>query len=202
MYRINSVLQAERLSVVEGYKELVRQDSSLQPLESSPFQGDVEIVGMMINMIQKDMIWHNEHHQPAIRELVFLQQQLFNQRIERNRYYGNSPNHNSNMEQERNEEWNNMVNLERYHVMTESDIFQRLKSENLNSLRFLSTNDHVMITWENLEEPINENESDVDNNLFEDEEYKKENSKEDEEDEEDDDEYSETSSSADYACLE
>ena len=47
---------------------------------------------MMVNMIQKDMIWHNEHHQQAIWELVFLQQQLFNQRIERNKYYGKSPN--------------------------------------------------------------------------------------------------------------
>ena len=35
VYRINSVLHAERLSVVEGYKELARQDSYLMPLESS-----------------------------------------------------------------------------------------------------------------------------------------------------------------------
>ena len=35
VYRINSILQAERLSVIEGYKELVKQDSSLMPLESS-----------------------------------------------------------------------------------------------------------------------------------------------------------------------
>ena len=42
----------------------------------------------MVNMIQKDMIWHNEHHQHSIRELVFLEQQLFNQRIERNQHYG------------------------------------------------------------------------------------------------------------------
>ena len=36
------------------------------------------------------------------------------------------------MGQERNtsEEWNNMVNLERYHVMTESEILQRLNSKN------------------------------------------------------------------------
>ena len=52
-----------------------------------------------------------------------------------------------------------------------------------------------MKAWENLEEPINENESDEDNNLFEDEEYKNENLKEDKEA---DDEYSETSSSTDY----
>ena len=79
---------------------------------------------MMVNMIQKDMIWHNEHHQQAIWELVFLQEQLFNQRIERNMYYWKSPNNKSDMGQERNtnEEWNNMVSLERYHVMTESEI--------------------------------------------------------------------------------
>ena len=35
VYRINLILQAERLSVIEGYKELVKQDSSLMPLESS-----------------------------------------------------------------------------------------------------------------------------------------------------------------------
>ena len=90
VYRIKSVLQAERLSVVEGYKELVRQDSSLMPLESSQFQEADEMVGMMENMIQKDMIWHNEHCQQATRALRFLQQQFFNQRIERNKYYGKS----------------------------------------------------------------------------------------------------------------
>ena len=69
---------------------------------------------MMVSMIQKDMIWHNEHHQQSIRESVFLQQQLFNQRIERYKYYGKSPNNKSDMGQERNtnEEWNNMVNLD------------------------------------------------------------------------------------------
>ena len=35
VYRIKSVLQVERLSVVELYKERVRQGSSLTPLESS-----------------------------------------------------------------------------------------------------------------------------------------------------------------------
>ena len=35
VYRTNLILQAERLSVIEGYKELVKQDSSLMPLESS-----------------------------------------------------------------------------------------------------------------------------------------------------------------------
>ena len=35
VYKINLVLQAERLLVIKGYKELVKQDSSLMPLESS-----------------------------------------------------------------------------------------------------------------------------------------------------------------------
>ena len=56
-----------------------------------------------------------------------------------------------------------------------------------------------MMAWENLEEPINENEIDEDDNLFEDEEYRNKNSKEDEEA---DDEYSGTSSSTDYFHLE
>ena len=64
VYRINLVLQAERLSVIEGYKELVNQDSSLMPLESSRFLEDDEIVGITLNMIEKDMIWHNDH-QPS-----------------------------------------------------------------------------------------------------------------------------------------
>ena len=38
-------------------------------------------------MIEKDIIWHNDHHQQAIRDLMLLQQQLVNQRIERNKYY-------------------------------------------------------------------------------------------------------------------
>ena len=44
VYRINLVLQAERLSVIEGYKDLVNQDSSLMPLESARFQEDDVIV--------------------------------------------------------------------------------------------------------------------------------------------------------------
>ena len=56
-----------------------------------------------------------------------------------------------------------------------------------------------MMAWENLEEPINENEIDEDDNLFEDEECRNKNLKEDEEA---DDEYSETSCSTDYVCLE
>ena len=53
VYRIKMVLQAERVSVMEGYKELVKQDSSLMPLESSQFQEDDEIVGITVSMIQK-----------------------------------------------------------------------------------------------------------------------------------------------------
>ena len=60
-----------------------------------------------------------------------------------------------------------MVKLERYDVMTESEILQRLDSEKLNSLRYINTTDHAMMGWKNLEEPINENESDEENNLFE-----------------------------------
>ena len=145
---------------------------------------------MMVNMIQTDMIWHTEHHNQAIRELVFLQQQLFNQRIERYRQYGKSPNNKSDMGQERttNEELHNMVNLERYHVMTESEIIQILYSENLNSSRQRKTSDHAMMAWENFEEPINTNKIDENDNLFEDEEHRNKNSIEDEEA---DDEYSE-----------
>ena len=96
------------------------------------------------------------------------------------------------MEQERNEEWNSMANLERYHVMSESEILQRLNSENPNSSRYINTSDHAMMAWESFKEPINENESDEDDKLFEDEEYNDKNSKEGEEA---DDAYSETSSS-------
>ena len=35
-------------------------------------------------MIHKDMIWHNDHHQQAIRDLMIVQQQLVNQRIKIN----------------------------------------------------------------------------------------------------------------------
>ena len=56
-----------------------------------------------------------------------------------------------------------------------------------------------MMAWENLEEPINENENDTeDYNSFEDEENKQRNSIEEEQA---DDEFSETSSSTDYDCL-
>ena len=99
MYRINPVLQAERLSVIEGYQELVKQDSSLMPFESSQFQEDDENMGITVSMIQKDMIWHNDHHQQAIRDLMILQQQLFNQRIEIKKYYKKTPNNKNDMEQ-------------------------------------------------------------------------------------------------------
>ena len=75
------------------------------------------------------------------------------------------------MQQEKNEDWKNMVNLERYHVMSESEILQKLNRENPS--RNISTGDHAMMASENLEEPINENESDTeDYNSLEDEEYK------------------------------
>ena len=79
------ILQAERLSVIERYKELVRQDSSLMALESSRFQEDDEIVGITISVIEKDIIWHNDNQQQAIRDVIILQQQLFNERIKRNK---------------------------------------------------------------------------------------------------------------------
>ena len=122
-------------------------------------------------MIQKDMIWQNDHHQQAIRDFMILQQQLFNQRIERNKYYRKNPKIKNDMQQEKNEDWKNMVNLERYHVMSESEILQKLNRENPS--RNISTGDHAMMALENLEEPINENESDTeDYNSLEDEEYK------------------------------
>ena len=92
-----------------------------------------------------------------------------------------------------------MVNLERYLVMSESEILQRLNRENVKSSRIISMSDHEMMAWENLEEPIKENKNDKDYNPFEDEEYEHKNSKEEEEA---DDEFSETSSSTDYDHLE
>ena len=108
-------------------------------------------------MIEKDMIWHNDHHQQATRGLIILQQQLFNQRIERNKYYKKSPNNKSNMEQEKHDDWKNMVNLERYHVMSEKEILAKLNRENPSRNACIS--DHAMMAWEYLEEPINENKS-------------------------------------------
>ena len=197
MYRINSILQAERLSVVEGYKELVKQDSSLIPLESSRYQEDDEIVGITISMIEKDMTWNNDHHQLAIRDLIILQQQLFNQRIERKKYYKKNPNKND-MEQEKQEDWRNIINLERYHVMSEEGILEKLNRENPS--RSMCTSDHAMMAWEYLEEPIIENESDHENCSSPDnEEISQKNSAEEEEA---DGEFSESSSSTDYDPLE
>ena len=71
-------------------------------------------------MIQNDMAMHNDHHEQAIRDLMALQQQLFIQRIERNKYYRRSPDNKNDMEPERNEDWNNNVILQRYDVMSES----------------------------------------------------------------------------------
>ena len=98
VYRINLILQTGRLSVIEGYKDLVKYDSSLMPWESSRFREDDEIVGITISMIEKDMIWNNDHHQQAIRDLIVLQQQLFNQRTERTKHYKKNPNNKNNME--------------------------------------------------------------------------------------------------------
>ena len=91
-----------------------------------------------------------------------------------------------------------MVNLEGYHVMSESEILQKLHRENPS--RNISTSDHAMMAWENLEEPINENKNDTEDNCsLEEEEYKQRNL---EEDKEADDEFSETSSSTDSDHLE
>ena len=59
------------------------------------------------------------------------------------------------------EDWKNMVNLERYHVMSEEQILEKLNRENPS--RNMCTNNHAMMAWEYLEEPINENESDHEN---------------------------------------
>ena len=53
-----------------------------------------------------------------------------------------------------------MVSLERYHVMREEEILEKLNTENPS--RNMCTN-HAMMAWEYLEEPINENESDHEN---------------------------------------
>ena len=102
------------------------------------------------------------------------------------------------MEQENHDDWKNMVNLERYHVMSEKGILGKLNWENPS--RYICTSDHAMMAWKNLEEPINENENDS-------EDY---NSPEAEEklqkilieEEEADDKFSESSSSTDYDHLE
>ena len=78
-------------------------------------------------MIEKDMICHNDHHQQAIRDLTILQKQLFNQRIERNKYYRKNPHNKNNVEQENHDDWKKMVNIERYHVISEKEILEKLK---------------------------------------------------------------------------
>ena len=62
------------------------------------------------------------------------------------------------MEQEKHDDWENMVNFERYHVMSEKEILERSNRENPS--RNICTSDHATMAWENLEEPINENEND------------------------------------------
>ena len=50
-----------------------------------------------------------------------------------------------------------MVNLERYHVISEKEVLEELNSENPS--RNISPNEHAMMAWEyleELEEPINE----------------------------------------------
>ena len=54
-----------------------------------------------------------------------------------------------------------MVNLERYHVMSEKEILEKLNRENPS--RNVCTSDHAMMAWENLEKPINENKNDSEN---------------------------------------
>ena len=65
------------------------------------------------------------------------------------------------MEQEKDDGFKNMVNLERYHVMSERVILEILNWENPS--RNIYTSDHAIMTWETLGEPINENESDSEN---------------------------------------
>ena len=45
-----------------------------------------------------------------------------------------------------------MVNLERYHVMSEEEILEKLNRENPS--RNICMSDHAMMAWEYLEEPI------------------------------------------------
>ena len=51
------------------------------------------------------MTCNHDHHQQAIRDLINLQQQLFNERTERKKYYKKIPNNRNNMEQEKQEDW-------------------------------------------------------------------------------------------------
>ena len=87
-----------------------------------------------------------------------------------------------------------MVDIERYHVMSETEILEKLNKENpaINT----SMSDHAMMAWEYLEEPINENESDSESVL------NNNSQKNLTEEEETNDEFSESSSSTDYDHLE
>ena len=102
------------------------------------------------------------------------------------------------MEQGKHDAWKNMVSLKRYHVMSEKETIEKLTRENHS--RNICTSDHAMMAWENLEEPINENENDSeDYNSPEDGEILQMNLIEEEGT---DDEFSEFYSSTDYDCLE
>ena len=72
---------------------------------------------------------------------MILQPQLFNQRIERKKYYKKNPNNKNNVEQEKHDDWKNMVNLERYHVMSEKDILEKLKGRTLQEM-------HISVTMQ------------------------------------------------------
>ena len=66
-------------------------------------------MGITLSMIEKDMIWYNDHHQQAIRDLTILQQQLFNQRIERKKNYSKNPHNKNDVEQKKHDDWKNIV---------------------------------------------------------------------------------------------
>ena len=91
-------------------------------------------------MFEKDMIWH-DHNQQAIRHFTILHQQLFNQRIERNKLSRKKTK--NDVEKEKHDDWKNMVNLERYHVMSEKEIPGKLKRDNPTRNAYFS--DHAMM---------------------------------------------------------
>ena len=72
---------------------------------------------------------------------MILQQPLFNQWTERKKYYKKSPNNKNDMEQEKHDDWENMVNLERYHVMSENEILEKLNRRSLQGM-------HVQVTMQ------------------------------------------------------
>ena len=82
-------------------------------------------------MIEKDIMWHTYHHQKDITELMLLQQQLYNQRIEINTYYNkNNLNDKNDKNQEKHDDWKNMGDTERYHIMRETEILEKLNKKN------------------------------------------------------------------------